>query len=104
MALSQRSYDTTEPDDSGLQVVAQPEAEVGELVSFFQYVKGAGNGLRRTRRIALVTTACRPRAGDRIWEHRHTSSASGVLHSRHGAEEPLPSPARAMRKSKRLMS
>jgi tetratricopeptide (TPR) repeat protein len=74
---SAQVIDTTEPDDSGLQVVAQPEAEVGELVSFFQYVKRAGNGLRRTRRIALVTTLLVGLVlGTEFWEHRHTSSAS----------------------------
>ncbi len=74
---SAQVIDAPEPDHSGLQVVSQPEAEVGELASFFQYVKRAGNGLRRTQRIALVTILLVGLVlGAEFWEHRHTSSAS----------------------------
>ena len=73
---SAKDLDATEPDDSEPQVVAQPEAEIGEPASVFQSIKWAGNGLRRTQRVALVTLLLVGLVlGAGFWEQRHTPNA-----------------------------
>jgi tetratricopeptide (TPR) repeat protein len=73
---SAKDVDAIEPDDSELQVEAQPEAEVGEPASFPQSSKRARAGFWHIRRIALVTLLLVGLAlGAGFWEQRHTPDA-----------------------------
>ncbi len=74
---SAKDVDAQEPDARDSQVEAQPEAEAGNPVPFFQSIKRAGHGFRPAQRIALVTLLLVGvvLAAD-LWEQRNTPNAS----------------------------